>query len=133
MNTETQGATVDVPVTTADPSDVSENALVAGDGTTAWNGTDGYTYYYIASDLFHKATSGTLQSGKAYLMIDSDLVPNEARSFGFVVDDEEPTGIADVRGNVGEGRCEYFDLQGRRVALPTKGLYIVNGRKVLIP
>lgn len=133
VNTETQGATVDVPVTTADPSDVSENSLVAGDGTTAWNGTDGYTYYYIASDLFHKATSGTLQSGKAYLMIDSDLVPNEARSFGFVVDDEEPTGIADVRGNVGEGRCEYFDLQGRRVDLPTKGLYIVNGRKVLIP
>ena len=26
----------------------------------------------------------------------------------------------------------YYDLQGRRVAQPTKGLYIVNGRKVVI-
>jgi hypothetical protein len=27
---------------------------------------------------------------------------------------------------------EYFDLQGRKVANPTKGLYIVNGKKVVI-
>ena len=27
---------------------------------------------------------------------------------------------------------QYFDLQGRKVAQPTKGLYIVNGRKVVI-
>jgi hypothetical protein len=26
----------------------------------------------------------------------------------------------------------YFDLQGRRVAKPAKGLYINNGRKVVI-
>jgi hypothetical protein len=26
----------------------------------------------------------------------------------------------------------YYDLQGRRVAQPTKGLYIVNGKKVVI-
>lgn len=26
----------------------------------------------------------------------------------------------------------YYDLQGRRVAQPTKGLYIVNGKKVII-
>ncbi|MCR4853644.1 MAG: leucine-rich repeat domain-containing protein, partial [Prevotella sp.] len=25
-----------------------------------------------------------------------------------------------------------YDLQGRRVATPTKGLYIVNGRKVVV-
>jgi hypothetical protein len=26
----------------------------------------------------------------------------------------------------------YFDLQGRKVAQPQKGLYIVNGKKVVI-
>ena len=26
----------------------------------------------------------------------------------------------------------YYDLQGRQVTKPTKGLYIVNGRKVVI-
>jgi hypothetical protein len=27
----------------------------------------------------------------------------------------------------------YYDLAGRRVAQPTKGLYIFNGKKVMIP
>ena len=26
----------------------------------------------------------------------------------------------------------YYDLQGRRVAQPAKGLYIVNGKKMVI-
>lgn len=30
------------------------------------------------------------------------------------------------------GKGEYFDLQGRRVAKPGKGLYILNGRKIAI-
>ena len=30
------------------------------------------------------------------------------------------------------GSVDLFDLQGRRVAQPTKGLYIVNGKKVAI-
>ena len=31
-----------------------------------------------------------------------------------------------------EVRGDFFDLQGRKVANPTKGLYIVNGKKVVI-
>jgi hypothetical protein len=27
---------------------------------------------------------------------------------------------------------DIYDLQGRRIAQPTKGLYIVNGRKVVV-
>lgn len=54
-----------------------------------------------------------------------------ARSF-FGFDDEETTGIADVREKTEDGRSNFFDLQGRRVAQPTKGLYIVNGRKIVI-
>ena len=41
-------------------------------------------------------------------------------------------GVADVRGKMSEGRGEVFDLQGRHVSKPTKGLYIVNGKKVVI-
>ena len=129
--TDTKGATVNVPVTTADADDVSDNALVAGDGTTAWNGTDGYTYYYIASDKFHKATSGTLQSGKAYLKVANGEVPT-APVLNFVFDLGETTSIADVRSNKAEVSGEVYNLNGQRVAQPTKGLYIVNGRKVVI-
>jgi len=29
-------------------------------------------------------------------------------------------------------RSEVFDLSGRRVVKPTKGLYIVNGKKIMV-
>lgn len=130
VKTDEKGGSADVEVTNDDASDVSENALVAGDGTTAWNGTDGYTYYYLASDLFHKATSGTLQSGKAYLKVANGDVPAGAHSFGFIFDDEEATGINTVAKDAENG--QFFNLAGQRVAQPTKGLYIVNGRKVIV-
>lgn len=41
------------------------------------------------------------------------------------------TGITDVTANAGK-KATVFDLQGRRVAQPGKGLFIVNGKKVLV-
>ena len=40
----------------------------------------------------------------------------------------ETTGIDEVRGKTEEGRGEVFDLSGRRVENPTKGVYIKNGK-----
>ncbi len=126
VKTATQGATVYVPITTADATDVSANKLVAGDGTTTYNGTANTTYYYLASDLFHQATSGTLQSGKAYLAVST----SSARELGFVFADGESTGIKAVK--TAEGNGEFFNLSGQRIAKPSKGLYIVNGKKVVV-
>ena len=42
------------------------------------------------------------------------------------------TGMNEVKSMTPDERCEVFDLQGRRVAKPAKGLYIVNGKKVII-
>ena len=42
------------------------------------------------------------------------------------------TGIASVNQNDNQNENRYYDLQGRRVAQPTKGIYILNGRKVVI-
>ena len=47
-------------------------------------------------------------------------------------DEPSTTGISATLMNNETMNNEYFDLQGRRVSQPTKGLYIVNGRKVLI-
>ena len=54
--------------------------------------------------------------------------------------DGEPTGIAEVRGKMEEGRGEVYDLQGRKAnsqfsifnSQLKKGLYIVNGKKLII-
>lgn len=76
---------------------------------------------------FYKLTSGkTLGVGKAYLTYSSGGAPGY---FGF----GETTGINAVNGSeFMVNDSEIYDLQGRRVAQPAKGLYIVNGKKVVI-
>ena len=95
---------------------------------------------YVLSDGtkgvgFYKLKYGkTLGVGKAYLIYgEEETDPQQggqnAREFlGF----GDTTSINDVRGQKEDVRDEYYDLQGRRVSQPTKGLYIVNGKKVVI-
>lgn len=45
---------------------------------------------------------------------------------------DSSTGISDVRGKKDNVKCEVYDLQGRRLQNPTKGLYIRNGRKEVV-
>ena len=42
------------------------------------------------------------------------------------------TGIAGLNQNDNQNENRYYDLQGRRVAQPTKGIYILNGKKVVV-
>ena len=44
----------------------------------------------------------------------------------------DATGIAEVRSKMADGRDDIYDLQGRKVQNPGKGLYIVNGKKIII-
>ena len=46
-------------------------------------------------------------------------------------EDEETTGIDNSQTTIGNSQVVY-DLQGRRVDNPTKGVYIVNGKKVIL-
>jgi hypothetical protein len=48
------------------------------------------------------------------------------------------TGVEDVKGESGNVKCEIgevktvYDLQGRKVDTPSKSIYIINGKKVII-
>ena len=76
---------------------------------------------------FYKWNGGSLTSGKVYLP--SSAVTSSSRDFiGF---EGDVTGINEVK-NQKETVNGIFDLQGRRVVTPSKGLYIVNGKKVVI-
>lgn len=68
--------------------------------------------------------NGSIGANKAYLEVGG----GNARDF-FLFD--ETTGVSDARGEMEEAGT-YFDLQGRRVAHPTKGLYMVHGKKLVI-
>ncbi len=90
------------------------------------------TYYTLAVDgsgnpKFKKSSGGTLAAGKAYLVVAGALAPE------FGVDFGNTTGIKSVdSGKVTVDSSEVYNLNGQRVAQPTKGLYIVNGKKVVI-
>lgn len=79
---------------------------------------------------FYKMKSGaTLGYGKAYLTYSGSLT----RGFFGFDDNNGTTGIEMpmVEGN-DDADTVVYDLQGRRVQNPAKGLYIVNGKKVNI-
>jgi hypothetical protein len=76
----------------------------------------------------------TVGAQTAYLPVDAinqrQAVPTEARNFRFV-DEQDATGIATLRTMpIMDGR--YYNLQGQRVVTPTKGIYVVNGKKIII-
>ena len=42
------------------------------------------------------------------------------------------SGVNEVRGKMADGRSDIYNLNGQKVLNPTKGLYIVNGKKMVI-
>lgn len=78
----------------------------------------GIGFYMLKSD-------GIIGANKAYLTYDGALA-REFFGFDETTDIEMPT-IEDS-----DAEPVVYDLQGRRVPQPQKGLYIVNGRKVFI-
>ena len=114
-----------VPVA-ASASAPAANLLVAGDGTTTIGGTGKYDYV-LSSGVFHRANEGTVAVGKAYLHLDSAPAARELTiSFG------EATGISAIAKSQEPNANGYYNLAGQRVAQPTKGLYIVNGKKIVV-
>ena len=100
--------------------------------------------FYLSVDKDNNSSYGTslkTTPGKAYLQVYEDDAKDPssaalARSFVFG-SDNETTGIEGItiigtdlqRHNTHEG---IFDLQGRKISTPTKGIYIKNNKKVII-
>lgn len=90
--------------------------------------------FFISNNTWYQATSNTahMKAFRAYIEL-TELAQN-AGARGFVMDiDGEVTRIDTVSQS---GNAQFngtaYDLQGRRVEKPARGLYIVNGKKVLV-
>lgn len=116
----------------ASAESVGTNKLRRSDGTATTN--EEYDVYALAkkNDVvgFYKVKAGvTVPAGKCYLSVSKTAQAESARDFlGFI--EENATRINAVEN--GQSTDEVFDLQGRQVKQPTKGLYIKNGKKVII-
>jgi hypothetical protein len=119
---------------------IVSNMLVGVTENTVLNKVDGdYTNYILAKKNgnlgFYAVSDGsTLSAGKAYLPLPTASLPSgaEARGVRFVFDDEQPTDITEIKSKNDAAIGEIYNLQGRKVVNPTKGLYIINGKKVAI-
>lgn len=124
--------------------DVSGNLLVGSATETEFSGT-GYRYYIFSSGslgqgFYHQGTrkgeSIKVKAHRAGLRLPvtgHGLAPAKAFVFDFEAAKQKlitgisvhPTTDAAPKDDV------IYDLQGRRVTHPTRGIYIVNGKKIM--
>jgi hypothetical protein len=98
---------------------VSDGSVTGGDGIYALAEKESVVGFYKVKNTV------TIPAGKCYL----NTAAGAPDFLGFGGD---ATGIDEVRGKTEEVRGEFYNLAGQRVAQPTKGLYIVNGKKVVM-
>ncbi|MBO5058903.1 MAG: Ig-like domain-containing protein [Prevotella sp.] len=108
--------------------DVTSNKLQASDGTVK----GGNNIYAMAvkskgAGFYKVSESVTIPAGKAYLVW-GDATANSKE---FIPIGGETTGITSITGEDGNDRKVYYNLNGIRVDNPQKGIYIVNGKKVI--
>ena len=90
-----------------------------------------YDHYVLngGSSFVWVKDAGVLAAGKCWVQLPKS--PNNAPALSIVFEGET-TGISTVKTTVDTKDAVVYDLQGRRVMQPTKGLFIVNGKKVVI-
>lgn len=99
------------------------------------SGTTNYILTKVNNHVgFYKVngTSGNkVAAGAAYLQVNNSDIPTTGSAPDFFPLDGDATAIGSVVREVITDN-QYYTLDGRRVAEPTKGIYIVNGKKVII-
>lgn len=138
------GETYTLTGTNSEAASVTDNALVAvTEETVITQMVDidavNYTNFGLSGGVFKKVNSsgGTVKANRAYLQIRTSDLPPAANAQGIMlVWDEETDGIEIVQTSTVKSRHDdaWFTLDGRQLSgKPTaKGLYIVNGKKVII-
>lgn len=115
---------------------VEGNLLVGTGAKSAPLMSDATTTYYLygkqsgRENFFKVGTDKerTASAHKAYLAIETSN-ENSAKAM-LIVGDDAVTGIDAVEKNVVEG--EVYNLNGQRVNKSQKGIYIVNGKKIVL-
>ena len=125
LYSETAG-TYDIPVTDDTPT-ISDTGLSISNGTDATKENGIYVLGRKNNEVgfYRWVGDASLVSGRVYLA----PTASSAREYLSFLFDDETAGIKNVNDNHNDN---YYDLQGRHVEHPKRGLYLVNGKKVFI-
>lgn len=119
-------------MSTGSSSDSQANSLIGVSAATTNPGNAYVLSYKPASGVgFYKLKStGTIGVGKAYLPYVGGTSSPEFFNFA-----DDATGVGAIVGEGPEARqpMTCYDLTGRKVAQPSRGIYVVDGKKVFIP
>lgn len=118
-----------IPIAGSSTTNVDANKLVGVTAETELAANGGYVLMRTPKVGFYQnANAFTVGANTAYLPIDFDvaILARDFYSFG------EATGIGATLKNKEIENKEVYNLKGQRVAAPQKGLYIVNGKKVVV-
>lgn len=124
--------------TTNSSGDFTDNALKGLSERTeiATSAYSANTIYVMGNTAkngfgFHRYTGAYMPANKAFLALGSG---SSAPLRMVIDDDEETTGVASMADGIDDMSDEWYTLDGRKLnGKPTaKGLYIVNGKKVMI-
>ena len=98
------------------------------DVTTLDNGNENILFLGANNTLFYPSTSsGAMKGFRAYFEVKGEAQGAKA----MVMMDNSLTGVKTIL-NENLQNEQVYDLQGRMVTRPAKGLYIMNGKKVII-
>ena len=122
----TNGDAITLPLTTASTDEIGTNELLVSDGTVTGgdgiyalaNKSNGVGFYLVDGSV-------TIPAGKVYLNTSAGVKEFLGFDFGG-----ETAISAIANGQSSNG--QWYNLAGQRVQTPTRGIYIQNGKKVLI-
>lgn len=107
---------------------ISNNKLIGtADGVTVTANSVMTLSNYNGIVGFYTYTGTSIGANKAYIN-----KANDAKSYSILIDNDTTTGISVPQSfGVDKSNDSYYDLQGRKVIAPQKGIYIKNGKKVI--
>ena len=118
-------------------AEIGENLLVGSVVNTMVRADENTSYYILAAPGDNNNEVGMYRvkliddnkfecmANKAYLPLESSASARISFDFGT------ETGIGEVKTENGEQKAEIYDLSGRKVQNAQKGIFIVNGKKVI--
>jgi len=124
--------TVTMPIVGTSATDVSANKLIGKTAAYNLDANDGYVLMATGSNglgFYKNANIFEVGANTAYLPAN---FAGGAGAREFFSLDDDATAISETKSQQPMANGLFFDLQGRKVAQPQKGLYIVNGKKVVM-